>query len=122
MLDHISIGVTDLCASRDFYLTVLSPLSVAVVKEMPNSVGLGQDGVPSFWLSAANHTPTPLHLAFTAETRAQVDAFHRAALAAGATDNGAPGLRSGYHPNYYGAFVIGPDGHNVEVVCHRQFA
>jgi catechol 2,3-dioxygenase-like lactoylglutathione lyase family enzyme len=120
MLDHISIGVTDLGASRDFYLKSLAPLGVVVVKEVPGSVGLGQSGFPSFWLAATDLSPAPLHVAFTAENRAQVDAFHRAALEAGAKDNGAPGVRAQYHPNYYGAFVVGPDGHNVEVVCHRQ--
>lgn len=119
MLDHISIGVTDLAASRDFYLKALAPLGVAVVKEMPGSVGLGRRGVPSFWLAATEQAIAPLHLAFTADTRVQVNAFHRAALDAGAMDNGAPGVRAQYHPNYYGAFVLGPDGHNVEVVCHR---
>lgn len=122
MLDHISIGVADLVASRDFYLQALAPLGVGVFKEMPGSVGLGQRGFPSFWLTAAGATLPPLHLAFAAETRAQVDACHRAALAAGASDNGAPGVRAEYHPNYYGAFVIGPDGHNIEFVCHRQCA
>ncbi len=81
-------------------------------------------GAPSFQLlslsALVDLSPAPLHVAFTAENRAQVDAFHRAALEAGAKDNGAPGVRAQYHPNYYGAFVIGPDGHNVEVVCHRE--
>ena len=118
MLDHISIGVTDLEASKAFYLAALAPLAVALIHDGPGSVGMGQRGFPSFWLAAATTTPAPLHLAFTAGTRDQVDACYRAALAAGARDNGPPGLRAHYHPNYYGAFVIGPDGHNVEVVCH----
>lgn len=119
MLDHISIGVSDFDASRTFYLNALAPLGVVVVMEAPGSVGIGRRGFPTFWLSAAGRPPAPLHLAFRAETRAQVDAFYRAALEAGARDNGAPGLRPHCHPDYYGAFVIGPDGHNVEAVCHR---
>ena len=82
----------------------------------------GPNGKPSLWLHETTNKPVPLHLAFTAETRAQVDAFYRAALDAGGRDNGAPGLRQHYHANYYGAFVIGPDGHNVEAVCHRADA
>jgi len=119
VLDHISIGASDLEASRAFYLKALAPLGVAVVMEGPASVGLGRQGFPTFWLTAAEREPLPLHLAFRADDRGQVDAFYRAALDAGARDNGAPGLRPHYHPNYYGAFVLGPDGHNVEVVCHR---
>lgn len=120
MLDHISVGFTDLVASRSFFLAALAPLGVTVVKEVPGSVGLGQGRFPSFWLRAASGPPTPLHLAFTAIDRAQVDACYRAALAAGATDNGPPGVRGHYHAAYYGAFVIGPDGHNIEIVCHRS--
>ncbi len=118
MLDHISIGVTDLGVSRNFFLLALAPLGIAVVKEAPGSVGLGLRGFPSFWLAATELPVAPLHLAFKADSRAQVDAFHQAALDAGAQDNGAPGLRTRYHANYYGAFVLGPDGHNIEVVCH----
>ena len=119
MLDHISIGVSNLEASKAFYLKALAPLDVVVVRELPGSAGIGRRGFPTFWLSATDREPAPLHLAFRAETREQVDAFYRAALEAGARDNGAPGLRQHYHPDYYGAFVIGPDGHNVEVVCHH---
>ena len=119
MLDHIGIPVTDLSASREFFLNALAPLGLGVVMEAGGGVGLGTHGKPFLWLAPAVGATAPLHLAFTADTRAQVDAFHRAALAAGAKDNGAPGLRPHYHPNYYGAFVIGPDGHNVEAVCHK---
>jgi catechol 2,3-dioxygenase-like lactoylglutathione lyase family enzyme len=122
MFDHIGIGVTDLKASKAFYLRALSPLGVGVVMEFPDAVGLGRAQKPSFWLGTTEGKPLPLHLAFTADDRKQVDAFHREALAAGGKDNGAPGLRPHYHANYYGAFVIGPDGHNVEVVCHRPMA
>jgi len=119
MFDHIGLGATDLPASKDFFLRALAPLGVAVAMEGPYGVGLGMNGKPSLWISAASAPPAPLHLAFVAGSRKEVDAFYQAALAAGGKDNGAPGLRPHYHANYYGAFVIGPDGHNVEAVCHR---
>ena len=119
MFDHIGLGVTDLAASKAFFLKALQPLGVAVAMEGPYGVGMGQDKKPSLWLSETKEHPVRLHLAFTAQTRKQVDEFYRAALAAGGKDNGAPGLRPHYHANYYGAFVIGPDGHNVEAVCHK---
>lgn len=122
MFDHIGLGVSDPQASKTFYLRALAPLGVAVVMEGPYGVGLGRKGKPSFWLHRATEKPAPLHLAFAAGDRRQVDEFHRAALAAGGTDNGPPGLRPHYHPSYYAAFVIGPDGHNVEAVCHRPDA
>lgn len=118
MLDHIGIGVSDLEASRAFFLQALAPLQVTAIMEFPDTVGLGREGKPTLWLARSTDRPAPLHLAFTARNRADVDAFYRAALAAGGRDNGPPGLRTLYHPNYYGAFVIGPDGHNVEAVCH----
>ena len=119
MFDHIGIGASDLAASRKFYLEALGPLGVVSVMEFPDAVGIGMPGKPSFWLGKAEAKPAPIHLAFTAERRAQVDDFYRRALAAGGKDNGGPGLRPHYHPDYYAAFVIGPDGHNVEVVCHK---
>lgn len=122
MLDHIGFGASDYEASKAFFLKALQPLGAAVVMEGPYGVGLGQRGKPTLWMYQAQEKPTPLHLAFVAETREQVDAFHRAALDAGGKDNGAPGLRPNYHANYYGAFVIGPDGHNVEAVCHQPKA
>jgi catechol 2,3-dioxygenase-like lactoylglutathione lyase family enzyme len=122
MFDHLGMGVTDYEASKSFYLKALQPLGVAVVMEGPFGLGLGSNNKPSLWLTPVPDKPTPLHIAFTAATRQQVDDFHRAALAAGGKDNGAPGLRPHYHPNYYGAFVIGPDGHNIEAVCHRPQA
>ena len=122
MFDHVGFGVTDLAASKAFFLAALAPLGVSVVMEGPYGAGLGQKNKPSLWLHQGGERPAPLHLAFAAEDRAQVDAFHRAALAAGGRDNGAPGLRPHYHAHYYGAFVIGPDGHNVEAVCHRPAA
>ena|SRR6187549_1419359 len=119
MFDHIGMGVKDLEASKAFYVAALAPLGISVIKEFPGAIGIGRPGNAFFWLSPAEAPVTPIHLAFTADTRAQVDDFHRRALAAGAKDNGAPGLRPQYHANYYGAFVIGPDGHNVEAVCHK---
>lgn len=122
MFDHVGIGVSDYAASKAFYLAALEPLGVAVVQEGPLGVELSPDGKASLCLSQTDEKPARLHLAFTAEQRRQVDAFHRAALAAGGQDNGAPGLRPLYHANYYAAFVIGPDGHNIEVVCHAAEA
>jgi catechol 2,3-dioxygenase-like lactoylglutathione lyase family enzyme len=118
MFDHIGFRVRDLEASRKFYLAALAPLGVGLAMEGPNGVGLGRGGKPSLWLSQGEPPVSPLHIAFTAKNRAEVDAFHAAALAAGAKDNGAPGLRPHYHPNYYGSFAIDPDGHNIEAVCH----
>jgi len=122
MFDHVGLGVSDLPASKSFFLAALAPLGVSVAMEGEYGVGLGKKGKPSLWLSQAESRPSALHLAFTADTRAEVDAFYREALAAGGKDNGPPGLRPHYHANYYGAFVIGPDGHNVEAVCHRAEA
>ena len=122
MFDHIGIGVSDIESSKTFFLQALAPLGVGVVMEFPEAVGLGPPGKPAFWLGLLSGKPTQLHLAFTAESHAQVDEFYRNAIAAGAKDNGAPGLRPRYHANYYAAFVIGHDGHNVEAVCHKPLA
>ena len=119
MFDHIGIGVSDLKGSKAFFLQALSPLGVGVIMEFPHAAGLGRAQKPSFWLGATEGQPLPLHIAFAADNRSQVDEFYRQALAAGGKDNGAPGIRPHYHANYYAAFVIGPDGHNIEVVCHR---
>lgn len=126
MLDHIGFPVADLARSRAFYEAALAPLGYAVRMEVPAELtggeahlGLGAPGKPDFWLSSGGALGGRLHVAFSAPDRATVDAFHAAALAAGGRDNGGPGLRPHYHPNYYGAFVLDPDGHNVEAVCHR---
>ena len=119
MLDHIALGVSNLAQSKTFFLKALQPLGVDVAMEGPYGVGIGQNKKPSLWLFETREHPAHLHLAFSAENRKQVDEFYQAAMAAGGKDNGAPGLRPHYHPNYYGAFVIGPDGHNVEAVCHK---
>ena len=120
MFDHVVFGVSDYEASKAFFLKALEPLGLAVVLEGPLGVELSPPkGKASLCLFPTEEKPARLHLAFTAENRQQVEAFYRAALAAGGKDNGALGLRPRYHANYYAAFVIGPDGHNVEVVCHQ---
>ena len=119
MFDHVVFGVSDYAASKAFYLEALEPLGVAVVLEGPLGLEISADGKSSLCIVQTEEKPAHLHLAFRAENRKQVEAFHRAALAAGGKDNGAPGLRPNYHANYYAAFVIDPDGHNIEVVCHE---
>ena len=121
MFDHVKFGVSDYAASKAFFLGALEPLGIAVVSEGLPSYGieLSSDGKASLCLYQTGEKPAPLHLAFVAGSRQQVAAFHRAALEAGGKDNGAPGLRPQYHANYYAAFVVGPDGHNIEAVCHR---
>src|SRR6516225_6697305 len=124
MFDHIKFGVSDYAASKAFFLKALEPLGVAVVSEGPPTYGveLSAKGKASLCLYQTEEKPAHLHLAFTAENRQQVEAFYRASLEAGGKDNGAPGLRPHYHANYYAAFVIGPDGHNIEAVCHEPEA
>lgn len=134
LIDHIGFNVADYNRSRAFYDAALKPLGIAVVMEVtPEQSGKGayagygkttdsghiQAGKPSFWFGEGEQLGNRLHVAFLAESRAEVDAFYTAAIAAGGTDNGGPGVRPHYHPNYYGAFVLDPDGHNVEAVCHK---
>jgi catechol 2,3-dioxygenase-like lactoylglutathione lyase family enzyme len=119
MIDHVGIGVRDYGRSKAFYQRVLAPLGMALVMEpQGRAAGFGKDGRPSFWLEDGYAPVTEAHIAFEAPDRATVDAFHAAGLAAGGTDNGAPGVREIYHPDYYGAYVLDPDGNNVEAVCH----
>ena len=122
MFDHVVFGVSDYAASKAFFLKALEPLGVAVVSEGPHGVELSPKGKASLCLYQTEEKPAHLHLAFTAENRQQVEAFYRAALEAGGKDNGSPGLCPEYQANYYAAFVIGPDGHNIEVVCHEPEA
>lgn len=124
MFDHVKFGVSDYAASKAFFLAALEPLGVKVVGEGTPTYGieLSVDGSTSLCLFQTDEKPAHLHLAFRATNRQQVDAFHRAALQAGGTDHGAPGLRPHYHATYYAAFVIGPDGHNIEAVCHEPEA
>jgi catechol 2,3-dioxygenase-like lactoylglutathione lyase family enzyme len=125
MLDHIGFNVRDLTASRAFYDRALEPLGVSVLMSVgpeqtggPTHVGYGRDDNPFFWISSEPGHGNRLHVAFRVDNEWAVQAFHAAALAAGGTDNGAPGPRPQYHPGYYAAFVLDPDGHNVEAVFH----
>ena len=118
VLDHVGLAVSDLAAARAFYVAALEPLGFGVVMEFPGVIALGLAGQPELWMHQGAPS-APIHIAFHAADRARVDAFHAAALAAGGTDNGAPGLRPQYHPGYYGAYVLDPDGNNVEAVCHQ---
>jgi catechol 2,3-dioxygenase-like lactoylglutathione lyase family enzyme len=125
MFDHVKFGVSEYAASKSFFLKALEPLGVTVLQEGPPTYGveLGQKaGKASLCLYQTDEKPAHLHLAFAADDRQQVEAFYRAALDAGGKDNGPPGVRPHYHANYYAAFVIGPDGHNIEVVCHEPEA
>ncbi len=124
MLDHIGFTVTDFARSKAFYERALAPLGVRIVKQVTLSED-GEDGYagfgidrPQFWIGTGKPLIGRLHVAFAAKSRAEVRAFHEAAIAAGGKDNGAPGLRPHYHENYYGAFVLDPDGHNIEAVNH----
>jgi catechol 2,3-dioxygenase-like lactoylglutathione lyase family enzyme len=116
-LDHISLRVRDVARSRAFYTSALAPLGISVLMDGGIYVGFGKDRKPQFWLNPAAPSG-PVHVAFVAADRAEVRAFYQAALAVGAQDNGPPGLRPHYHANYYGAFVLDPDGNNAEAVCH----
>ena len=127
MIDHVGFKVSDYAASKAFYERALAPLGYGLVMEVTpglsgsdsHHAGFGASGKPDFWIGTSQATiGQGLHVALIARSRADVDAFHAAALAAGARDNGAPGLRPIYHPHYYGAFVLDPDGHNIEAVCH----
>jgi catechol 2,3-dioxygenase-like lactoylglutathione lyase family enzyme len=122
MLDHLGLEVADFDRSRTFYEHALEPLGISVLMEpAPGVAGFGEqhDQKPYFWIATRSGKPqTGVHVAFAADTRDLVDAFHAAALEAGATDNGEPGVRELYHPNYYGAYVLDPDGNNVEACCH----
>ncbi len=126
MIDHTGLVVSDFERSKAFYAAALAPIGYALLAEFPAAVtgsvdvaGFGEPPKPDFWISRGTPNRPAIHVAFRVGSRAAVDAFHRAALAAGGSENGAPGLRPHYHPNYYGAFVLDPDGHNVEAVCHE---
>jgi catechol 2,3-dioxygenase-like lactoylglutathione lyase family enzyme len=125
MFDHVKFGVSDFAASKAFFLEALEPLGVAVVAEGEPSYGIElcpPGGKVSLVLFQTEERPAHLHIAFVAGNREQVNAFYRAAIRAGGKDNGPPGLRPQYHAGYYAAFVIGPDGHNIEAVCHESGA
>ena len=119
MLDHVVIRVSDFEQSKRFYAQALSPLGYELLREPSvSAAGFGRQGKPEFWISQGDRGQ-PVHIAFAADDRARVDAFHEEALAAGGRNNGGPGLRPKYHPSYYGAFVFDPDGNNIEAVCHE---
>jgi catechol 2,3-dioxygenase-like lactoylglutathione lyase family enzyme len=122
MFDHVVFGVRDYAASKAFYLAAFEPIGMKIVAENALGLEMSADGQASLCIFQTEEKPAHLHLALRAKDRRQVDAFHRAALAAGGKDNGGPGLRTTYSPNYYAAFVIDPDGHNVELVCHEPQA
>jgi catechol 2,3-dioxygenase-like lactoylglutathione lyase family enzyme len=126
MIDHTGVVVSDFDRSKQFYLAALAPIGFSLLAEFPVSVtghtdvaGFGEPPKPEFWISRGKPNNPPVHVAFRVSSRSLVDAFYRAAIEAGGTDNGRPGIRAHYHPNYYGAFVLDPDGHNIEAVCHE---
>ena len=125
MIDHTGIVVSDFEKSKAFYSAALQSIGYSLLLEFPASVtghsdvaGFGEAPKPDFWISQGTANKPPIHIAFRVSSRATVDAFYRAAIEAGGKDNGAPGVRPHYHPNYYGAFVLDLDGHNIETVCH----
>lgn len=119
MIDHLTLVVSQFERSRAFYAAALRPLGYELIMEFPGVAGFGVKGKPDFWIAEAQGGGVIPHVAFRAENRAAVAAFYEAAMAAGAKDNGGPGLRPEYHPHYYGAFVLDPDGNNMEAVCHH---
>ena len=119
MIDHIGIAVANYERSRAFYTAALAPLGYAPLSDYEGYTGFGRDGKPTFWIHQSANPTRTAHVAFRARTRDEVRRFHAAALAAGAEDHGAPGVREHYHANYYGAFVLDLDGRNVEAVCHE---
>ena len=127
MIDHVGFSVSDIARAKDFYANALAPLGYTLILDVGaqltadgySAAGFGKDGKPDFWIGGEGGLGKALHVAILAGSRAEVDAFYAAALAAGAKDNGPPGVRAHYHPNYYGAFVFDPEGHNIEAVCHK---
>ncbi len=118
MIDHMGVNVSNFEESKQFYLAALNPLGYELIKEFDGMAGFGVGGEDDFWIGVGEINTPRIHVAFRAESRERVNAFYDAAIKAGGKDNGAPGLRH-YHPNYYGAFVLDPDGHNIEAVCHN---
>lgn len=124
MLDHVGFPVSDFDAAKAFYQRVLAVLGYELVMDVDGEgtgrhAGFGRRGRPQFWITEGTPIVGRLHVAFAAEDQAAVDDFYKVAIASGASDNGPPGLRPHYHPNYYGAFVFDLDGHNIEAVCHE---
>jgi predicted lactoylglutathione lyase len=118
MIDHVVLNVRDLAGSRKFYEQALAPLGYAAIMEFTDWVGFGMAGKADFWLARRDPANTGVHVALRCSKRSEVDGFHAAAMKAGGKDHGKPGLREDYHPHYYGAFALDPDGNNIEVVCH----
>ena len=126
MIDHIGFAVKDMDRAKAFYVEALKPLGISVIMEVTAEqtgadahAGFGTDNKAFFWIGTGGKPKGGTHVAFVAQTRAEVDSFHRAAMTAGGRDNGAPGQRPHYHKHYYGAFVLDPDGNNIEAVCHK---
>jgi len=126
MIDHTGVAVSDFARSKAFYVSALAPIGYGILLELPAAVtgrtdvaGFGVPPKPDFWIAGGSPNAPPVHIAFRVANRVLVDAFYAAAIAAGGRDNGAPGVRAHYHANYYGAFVLDPDGHNIEAVCHQ---
>lgn len=119
IFDHILLTVTNVAKSKQFYASALAPLGITFIKEEDGYVGFGVNGKASFWICSGGDAQAPMHIAFIAPDRKSIDAFHDASIAVGGRDNGKPGLREYYQPNYYGAFVLDPDGHNIEAVCRK---
>lgn len=126
MIDHTGVNVSNFEESKRFYQKALAAIGYELIVEFPASVtgstdvaGFGEGGKPDFWIAGGTPNTPPMHVAFRVSKRVLVDAFHKAALEAGGQDNGQPGLRAHYHPDYYGAFVRDPDNHNIEAVCHE---
>ncbi|MGH6923278.1 MAG: VOC family protein [Propylenella sp.] len=126
MIDHVGLSFADYPRALRFYEAALAPLGISVVMQVTKEetggyegAGFGRDGKPAFWIGGGGRMAPRMHIAFVADDRAAVDAFFETALAAGGVDNGEPGVRAQYHPHYYGAFVLDPEGHNIEAVCHK---
>ncbi len=127
MMDHIGLAVADFERSKSFFINALAPLDITLLMEVTAEqtggdahAGFGAERKPFFWIGNGTKPTSGVHVAFTAKSRSQVDAFHQAAMTAGGRDNGPPGLRPQYHPNYYGAFILDADGNNIEAVCHQS--
>ena len=127
MIDHVGISVRDFARAKDFYAQALAPLSITLLSEISAAesgthafAGFGKDGKPFFWIGTGLEPAGRTHIAFVAQNRTDVAAFYKAALSAGGTDNGSPGLRPHYHPDYFGAFILDADGNNIEAVCMQR--
>jgi catechol 2,3-dioxygenase-like lactoylglutathione lyase family enzyme len=121
MIDHVILNVKDFKKSRKFYKAALAPIGYKIIWDIQQYVGFGDRKIAAFWIASRTPRHTKVHVAFNCRSRVVVDRFYDAAIKAGGRDNGAPGVRKHYHPSYYGAFVLDPDGNNIEAVCHRKY-